>query len=78
MVAVVPGKNPLLFHVPVNPNILFCKNRYSGNDLKNAACYDRGGLPKYSASIHSMIGAMVNTIDTYREIHNTDSFFIFF
>ncbi|KAH8554138.1 RlpA-like double-psi beta-barrel-protein domain-containing protein-containing protein [Umbelopsis sp. PMI_123] len=31
---------------------------YSGNDLKNAACYDRNGLPPYSASIHSMIGAM--------------------
>ncbi|KAG1443392.1 hypothetical protein G6F56_010685 [Rhizopus delemar] len=31
---------------------------YSGNDLKNAACYDRKGLPKYSATIHSMIGAM--------------------
>ncbi|KAI9470938.1 MAG: RlpA-like double-psi beta-barrel-protein domain-containing protein-containing protein [Benjaminiella poitrasii] len=31
---------------------------YSGNDLKNAACYDRNGLPKYSATIHSMIGAM--------------------
>ncbi|KAI9288895.1 RlpA-like double-psi beta-barrel-protein domain-containing protein-containing protein [Umbelopsis sp. AD052] len=37
------------------------KNRgtwYSGNDLKNAACYDRNGLPPYSASIHSLIGAM--------------------
>ncbi|KAG1050778.1 hypothetical protein G6F43_006971 [Rhizopus delemar] len=31
---------------------------YSGADLKNAACYDRIGLPKYSATIHSMIGAM--------------------
>ncbi|ORX51289.1 hypothetical protein DM01DRAFT_1384515 [Hesseltinella vesiculosa] len=31
---------------------------YSGNDLKNAACYDRNGLPAYSATIHSMIGAM--------------------
>ncbi|KAG2195772.1 hypothetical protein INT47_005749 [Mucor saturninus] len=31
---------------------------YSGNDLKNAACYDRNGLPAYSASINSMIGAM--------------------
>ncbi|CAO3692183.1 unnamed protein product [Umbelopsis ramanniana] len=31
---------------------------YSGNDLKNAACYDRNGLPPYSASIHSLIGAM--------------------
>ncbi|CAO3616450.1 unnamed protein product [Mucor hiemalis] len=31
---------------------------YSGNDLKNAACYDRIGLPAYSATIHSMIGAM--------------------
>ncbi|CAO3693628.1 hypothetical protein G6F70_001871 [Rhizopus microsporus] len=31
---------------------------YSGADLKNAACYDRKGLPKYSATIHSMIGAM--------------------
>ncbi|KAI7871638.1 RlpA-like double-psi beta-barrel-protein domain-containing protein-containing protein [Spinellus fusiger] len=31
---------------------------YSGTDLKNAACYDRNGLPPYSASIHSMIGAM--------------------
>ncbi|GAB5590247.1 hypothetical protein Unana1_05147 [Umbelopsis nana] len=31
---------------------------YSGNDLKNAACYDRNGLPPYSATIHSMIGAM--------------------
>jgi hypothetical protein len=33
-------------------------SRYSGNDLKNAACYDRNGLPPYSATIHSMIGAM--------------------
>lgn len=33
--------------------------RYSGSDLKNAACYDRNGLPAYSATIHSMIGAMV-------------------
>ena len=32
--------------------------RYSGNDLKNAACYDRNGLPPYSATIHSLIGAM--------------------
>ncbi|KAI8334945.1 hypothetical protein BC941DRAFT_453945 [Chlamydoabsidia padenii] len=31
---------------------------YSGADLKNAACYDRNGLPPYSATIHSMIGAM--------------------
>ncbi|KAL9549979.1 hypothetical protein MBANPS3_004947 [Mucor bainieri] len=31
---------------------------YSGSDLKNAACYDRNGLPAYSATIHSMIGAM--------------------
>ncbi|KAI8099730.1 uncharacterized protein BX664DRAFT_290001 [Halteromyces radiatus] len=31
---------------------------YSGNDLKNAACYGRNGLPSYSATIHSMIGAM--------------------
>ncbi|CAO3652760.1 unnamed protein product [Mucor fragilis] len=31
---------------------------YSGSDLKNAACYDRNGLPSYSATIHSMIGAM--------------------
>ncbi|KAL0083369.1 hypothetical protein F4703DRAFT_1861765 [Phycomyces blakesleeanus] len=31
---------------------------YSGNDLKNAACYDRNGLAPYSATIHSMIGAM--------------------
>ncbi|CAO3599715.1 unnamed protein product [Absidia cylindrospora] len=31
---------------------------YSGTDLKNAACYDRNGLPPYSATIHSMIGAM--------------------
>ncbi|KAI8377798.1 RlpA-like double-psi beta-barrel-protein domain-containing protein-containing protein [Radiomyces spectabilis] len=31
---------------------------YTGEDLKNAACYDRNGLPPYSASIHSMIGAM--------------------
>ncbi|KAG1447389.1 hypothetical protein G6F56_009278 [Rhizopus delemar] len=31
---------------------------YSGSDLKNAACYDRNGLPSYSATIYSMIGAM--------------------
>ncbi|RCI04342.1 hypothetical protein CU098_008452 [Rhizopus stolonifer] len=31
---------------------------YSGTDLKNAACYDRIGLPAYSATIYSMIGAM--------------------
>ncbi|GAA5807581.1 hypothetical protein MFLAVUS_000946 [Mucor flavus] len=31
---------------------------YSGNDLKNAACYGRNGLPGYSASVNSMIGAM--------------------
>ncbi|CAO3629682.1 unnamed protein product [Cunninghamella blakesleeana] len=31
---------------------------YSGNDLKNAACYGRNGLSPYSATIHSMIGAM--------------------
>ncbi|KAI8071628.1 hypothetical protein BC940DRAFT_293322 [Gongronella butleri] len=31
---------------------------YSGNDLKNAGCYDRNGLPPYSATVHSMIGAM--------------------
>lgn len=32
---------------------------YSGEDLKNAACYGRNGLSPYSATIHSMIGAMV-------------------
>ncbi|KAF7732539.1 hypothetical protein EC973_003286 [Apophysomyces ossiformis] len=31
---------------------------YSGSDLKNAACYDRNGLPPYHATVHSMIGAM--------------------
>ncbi|KAI8380125.1 RlpA-like double-psi beta-barrel-protein domain-containing protein-containing protein [Blakeslea trispora] len=31
---------------------------YSGSDLKNAACYDRIGLPAYSATVYSMIGAM--------------------
>ncbi|KAI9309520.1 RlpA-like double-psi beta-barrel-protein domain-containing protein-containing protein [Cunninghamella echinulata] len=31
---------------------------YTGSDLKNAACYGRKGLPTYSATVHSMIGAM--------------------
>ena len=38
------------------------RNRYSGNDLKNAGCYDRNGLAPYSATVHSMIGAMVSKI----------------
>ncbi|SAM02133.1 hypothetical protein [Absidia glauca] len=44
-------------------NSLFLKREqrgtwYSGEDLKNAACYGRNGLAPYSATIHSMIGAM--------------------
>ncbi|CAO3581781.1 unnamed protein product [Absidia cylindrospora] len=31
---------------------------YSGEDLKNAACYDRNGLSAFTATINSMIGAM--------------------
>ncbi|CAO3614103.1 unnamed protein product [Cunninghamella echinulata] len=31
---------------------------YSGNDLKNAACYGRSGLPVFSARVTDMIGAM--------------------
>ncbi|KAI8335357.1 hypothetical protein BC941DRAFT_398991 [Chlamydoabsidia padenii] len=31
---------------------------YSGNDLKDAACYGRKGLPKFSARVNDMIGAM--------------------
>ncbi|SAL99021.1 hypothetical protein [Absidia glauca] len=31
---------------------------YSGNDLKNAACYGRKGLPVFSARVSDMIGAM--------------------
>ncbi|CAO3620952.1 unnamed protein product [Cunninghamella blakesleeana] len=31
---------------------------YSGNDLKNAACYGRSGLPRFSAKVNDMIGAM--------------------
>ncbi|KAI8343267.1 RlpA-like double-psi beta-barrel-protein domain-containing protein-containing protein [Chlamydoabsidia padenii] len=31
---------------------------YSGEDLKNAACYGREGLAPYSATVKSMIGAM--------------------
>lgn len=34
--------------------------RYTGADLKNAACYDRNGLDPFSASPHDFIGAMVN------------------
>ncbi|KAI8335509.1 hypothetical protein BC941DRAFT_453876 [Chlamydoabsidia padenii] len=31
---------------------------YSGNDLRNAACYGRKGLPTFSARVSDMIGAM--------------------
>ncbi|KAI8060003.1 hypothetical protein BC940DRAFT_312937 [Gongronella butleri] len=31
---------------------------YSGKDLKNAACYGREGLPRFSAQVSDMIGAM--------------------
>ncbi|CAO3599508.1 unnamed protein product [Absidia cylindrospora] len=38
---------------------------YSGSDLKNAACYDRKGLPKFSAGINDMIGAMAMRKEEY-------------
>ncbi|KAI8145734.1 hypothetical protein BJV82DRAFT_666303 [Fennellomyces sp. T-0311] len=31
---------------------------YDGQDLKNAACYDREGLPRFDATTNSYIGAM--------------------
>ncbi|KAL1934125.1 hypothetical protein VTP01DRAFT_6307 [Rhizomucor pusillus] len=40
---------------------------YNGNDLKNAACYDRNGYPEYDATIHDMIGAMA--MDTFEECY---------
>jgi hypothetical protein len=33
-------------------------NRYSGADLRNAACYDRNGLAPFHAKVTDMIGAM--------------------
>jgi hypothetical protein len=32
--------------------------RYSGYDLKHAACFNRNGLPRFDANIDDMIGAM--------------------
>ncbi|KAI8885135.1 hypothetical protein K501DRAFT_180582, partial [Backusella circina FSU 941] len=31
---------------------------YTGRDLKNAACYDRNGLPPYHAQADHLVGAM--------------------
>ncbi|KAI9320708.1 hypothetical protein BX666DRAFT_1910525 [Dichotomocladium elegans] len=40
---------------------------YTGQDLKNAACYDRNGLAPYSASNDDMIGAMA--MDSFEQCY---------